>query len=151
MEQYGDQASPSRRRPTSLTPATIMTTYLLAGLAGLWTLDGLILLLAPQQVIGALREALKQTPSLLWWELVGIGCGALLIWSSHTLRYEALWLVVGGMMIVKGCFLILAPTTWWQPIVDWSLSREPVDYRFWGLGLCTLALLLLHALGWVGT
>jgi hypothetical protein len=25
-----------------------------------------------------------------------------------------------------------------------------VDYRFWGLGLCTLAVLLLHALGWIG-
>jgi hypothetical protein len=25
-----------------------------------------------------------------------------------------------------------------------------VDYRFVGIGLCTLAALLLHALGWLG-
>jgi len=31
-------------------------------------------------------------------------------------------------------------------------SREIVDldYRFVGIGLCTLAALLLHALGWLG-
>jgi len=33
---------------------------------------------------------------------------------------------------------------------DGLCVREDIDYRFCGLGLCTLAILLLYALGWIG-
>jgi len=46
--------------------------------------------------------------------------------------------------------LWLGPTELRARLLEWCLSREDVDYRFWGLGLCALALLLLHALGWIG-
>ena len=54
-------------------------------------------------------------------------------------------------MVMKGVFLAVGPEEWKQWVVGWCLGREDVDYRFWGLGLCTLALLLLRALGWLGS
>ena len=56
----------------------------------------------------------------------------------------------GGGMIAKGAFLSIGTHSWRGPVIDWYVGREDIDYRFWGLGLCTLAVLLLHALGWIG-
>jgi hypothetical protein len=60
-------------------------------------------------------------------------------------------MAAGTAMIVKGLFLALGPARIRKDVLEWCLQREDVDYRFWGLGLCTLAILLLHALGWLGT
>jgi len=46
-----------------------------------------------------------------------------------------------GHMIAKGAFLSI------RPVIEWNVGREDIDYCFWGLGLCVLAVLLLHALG----
>ena len=50
-------------------------------------------------------------------------------------------------MIIKGCFLTWGPAAWRTPLLDWCFAREAIDYRFFGLWLCMLAVLLLHALG----
>jgi hypothetical protein len=52
-------------------------------------------------------------------------------------------------MIVKGLFLLAGPPPWREPVIAWCLSREAVDYRFVGLGLVALALLLFRTLGWL--
>lgn len=39
---------------------------------------------------------------------------------------------------------------WLMTWLNWCVGREDIDYRFRGLGLCTLAVLLLYALGWIG-
>ena len=51
---------------------------------------------------------------------------------------------------LKGVFLAMGPEAWRSRLVEWCLNRDDVDYRFVGIGLCTLAALLLHALGWLG-
>jgi hypothetical protein len=50
-------------------------------------------------------------------------------------------------MIIKGGFLTWGPAAWRTPLLDWCFAREAIDYRFFGLWLCMLAVLLLHALG----
>jgi uncharacterized protein YjeT (DUF2065 family) len=105
--------------------------YLLAAIAGIWMADGLALLVAPQHVIARVREVLVLSP--------------------QELHYRLLWTIMGLTMLVKGLFLALGPDQWRHHVLQWCLRREEVDYRFWGLGLCTLAILLLHALGWVGS
>jgi hypothetical protein len=112
--------------------------------------DGLALLVAPEQVIARVRQTLSVAPSLLRWEAVAATLGVLLLVGAQGLRYQPLWALAGLGMIVKGLFLGWGPSRWRDPLVGWCLHREPVDYRFWGLGLCTLAVLLLHALGWLG-
>jgi uncharacterized protein YjeT (DUF2065 family) len=113
--------------------------------------DGLALLVAPRRVVERVREVLTLAPSILQWEGVGACLGVLLLFGAGGLRYEPLWLVAGLAMIVKGLFFALGPDQWRRELLDWCLRREDVDYRFWGLGLCALALLLLHAVGWLGT
>jgi hypothetical protein len=125
-------------------------TYVLASIAGIWAADGLALLVAPRQVITRTREALHAAPALLRWEGLAICLGVLLLVGSQGLAYRPLWLLTGTAMVAKGLFLATGPERWRQPVLDWCLHREDVDYRFWGLALCTLALLLLHALGWMG-
>lgn len=66
------------------------------------------------------------------------------------LPFRLLWIVTGLCMVIKGFFLWLAPERLRGPLVGWCMTREDIDYRFWGLGLCTLAVLLLHGLGWIG-
>jgi hypothetical protein len=125
-------------------------SYVLAAIAGVWMADGLALLVAPQQLIARVREALTMSPTVLRWEAIAATLGVLLIVGAAGLPYQPLWAATGAAMIAKGAFLAWGPSRWREPVVQWCLHREPVDYRFWGLGLCTLAVLLLHALGWFG-
>lgn len=126
-------------------------TYLLAAIAGIWAADGLALLMAPRSVVLRIKEVLLVAPSMLRWEGLAIGLGVLLLIGSQDLQYQPLWSLTGMAMVAKGVFLAAGPERWRKPVLDWCLAREDVDYRFWGLGLCTLALLLLHALGWMGS
>ncbi len=128
-----------------------MTPYVLATVAGIWMADGVCLLIAPGLLIAKLREMLTRSPSLFRWEVIPMIFGLVLIASAQDFRYQPLWTVTGSAMIAKGIFLLASPSSWRQPVLDWCMSREEVDYRFLGLGLCTLAILLLHALGWVGS
>ena len=124
-----------------------MTRYILAAIAGIWMADGLALLSAPLLVIRRLQESLQAAPNLLRWQAIGIGLGLMLLLWSTPLPYQPLWWVTGGAMVIKSCFLTWGPIAWRTPLLSWCFTREAVDYRFFGLWLCTLAVLLLHALG----
>ena len=113
--------------------------------------DGLALLLAPRHVIAHVRDVLAIAPRILSWEGLAAGLGVCLLAGTRGLHYEILWTVTGAVMVVKGAFLMMGPERWRQHVLDWCLGREDIDYRFWGLGLCTLSILLLHASGWIGT
>lgn len=127
-----------------------MTNYVLAALAGIWLADGVILLLAPHYIITQVRELLQQSPALLRWELLSIFGGLVLLYAAQELPYPWLWRMTGGGMIAKGAFLSIGAPAWRDPVIVWCVGREEIDYRFWGLGLCALAALLFHALGWIG-
>ena len=124
--------------------------YILAAIAGIWMADGLALLVAPGQVVARMREVLTLSPTLLRWEALASGLGVILLLGTEGFRYQPLWVIAGAVMVAKGLFLAVGPERWRQVLLQWCLHREEVDYRFWGLGLCALALLLLHALGWLG-
>ena len=124
-----------------------MTRYLLAAIAGIWMADGLVLLGFPLLVIKRIRDSVHQRPQLLRWEAVGIGLGAILLLGTTQLPYQPLWWTTGVAMIMKGCLLTWGPAAWRDPLLQWCFTREAIDYRFFGLWLCMLAVLLLHALG----
>lgn len=124
--------------------------YVLAAIAGVWMADGLALLVAPRHVVSRMRDMLALSPSMLRWEALAACLGLVLFVGAEGLRYQPLWMFTGTAMLVKSLLLAVGPSRWRQGLLDWCLRRDDVDYRFWGLGLCTLALLLLHALGWLG-
>ncbi|HZH49015.1 MAG TPA: hypothetical protein VFD86_04525 [Nitrospira sp.] len=127
-----------------------MKEYTLAFLAGIWAADGLSLLIAPRAVIHRVREATAMTPGIFRWQILGIAAGVVLLILGFDIAYSPLWMITAFAMMAKGALLWLGPTELRARLLEWCLSREDVDYRFWGLGLCALALLLLHALGWIG-
>lgn len=127
-----------------------MKEYALAIIAGMWLADGLALLVAPRFIIGQVRTAIQINITLWPWQLFAVLAGIVLFWAGFELRYQPLWICAAGGMVCKGLFLAFAPTQRRERVVAWSLGRGDVDYRFWGLGLCALAVLLLHALGWIG-
>ena len=127
-----------------------MKDYALAALAGVWLADGIALLVAPRFIITPVHKLPQQSPVILRWELVAIIGGVFLFFAAQELPYQWLWMMVAGGMIAKGAFLSIGTHSWRGPVVDWCVGREDIDYRFWGLGLCTLAVLLLYALGWIG-
>lgn len=116
-------------------------------IAGLWMADGLALLVAPLRVIALLKESLKVSPSILNWSVISSALGVILLFQIQELPYHPLWLVIGLAMIAKGLFFLLASIEYRHLVVKWCVNREAVDYRFWGLGLCTLSVLLLDAVG----
>lgn len=124
-------------------------SYLLMAIAGLWMADGLALLVAPLWVVGQVRQALSTSPSLLKWSGLTLVGGMILLLQASDLSYQVLWMVTGFAMVAKGGFFLLSNDDMRQSVLQWGLSREAVDYRFWGLGLCTLSLLLIHASGWL--
>lgn len=127
-----------------------MRDYALATIAGIWFADGMLLLAIPRFLITHLRETLTESPTILRWEWLAVVGGGLLLFAGENLSYQPIWMLTAAGMIAKGLFLSIGPSGWRNLVLDWCLSREDVDYRFWGLGLCMLAVLLLHALGWIG-
>lgn len=128
----------------------MMKDYALAAIAGIWLADGLSLLLVPRFVVERLREVIRQQPTIWTWQWLSVVAGAVLLVAALPLRYQPLWVLTALAMLTKGLFLALGPESWRSRLVGWCLNREDVDYRFVGIGLCTLAALLLHALGWLG-
>ena len=122
--------------------------YVLAAIAAIWIVDGLSLVVAPTLVITKMREVLALSPKILKWEGLATLLGIILVLGTHDIPYQPLWALVGAAMIIKGLFLALGPEPWRHRVLEWCLRREEIDYRFWGLGLCALALVMLHALGW---
>jgi hypothetical protein len=127
-----------------------MKEYALACLAGVWLADGVALLTAPRVVMNQVREIVLNKPGIFRWQILAVAAGFALVVLGLDLRYKLLWIIAGLGMTVKGLFLWLGSGTLRDQLIEWCLTRENVDYRFWGLGLCTLAVLLLHALGWIG-
>jgi uncharacterized protein YjeT (DUF2065 family) len=127
-----------------------MKTYILTAIAGIWLADGISLIAAPGFVIGRVRAAVEGRMVLWPWQLLSVAGGIVLGIASTNLQYQVLWMLCAGGMIVKGLFVSLAPQSWREPALMWSLGREDVDYRFWGLGLCAFGVLLLRALGRIG-
>lgn len=124
-----------------------MLDILLIALMAVWLLDGIALLANPQGVVHAVRELLaRRGGAPRWWALSSM-LGIALFLLPSSVPYRALWLVVGSSMVIKGLFLAFAPARWRDSFLAWCLSREDVDYRFWGLGLCALAIVLWHSLG----
>jgi hypothetical protein len=76
--------------------------------------------------------------------------GIFLFFAAQELLYQWLWVMMAGGMIAKGAFLSIGPHSWRRLVIDWCVGRKDIDYRFCGLSLSALALLLLHALGWAG-
>ncbi len=124
-------------------------SYLLMAIAGLWMADGLALLVAPLWIVGQVRQALSTSPSLAKWSGLTLVGGMILLLQASDLPYQVVWMVTGLAMVAKGGFFLLSNDDIRQSVLQWGLSREAVDYRFWGLGLCTLSLLLIHACGWL--
>ena len=124
-------------------------SYLLMAIAGLWMADGLALLVAPLWIVGQVRQALSTSPSLAKWSGLTLVGGMILLLQASDLPYQVLWMVTGLAMVAKGGFFLLSNDEMRQSALQWCLSREAVDYRFWGLGLCTLSVLLIHACGWL--
>lgn len=117
-------------------------------IAGLWMADGLALLVAPERMIAMLRQSLIVSPKFLkWGGLAGL-LGLALLVGTQSIAYQPLWIIVGLSMVAKGIFLYAGSDLWRISLVKWCLEREPVDYRIWGLGLCTLSILLLDAMNW---
>lgn len=110
--------------------------------------DGLALIFSPGRVIATLRQSLVVAPGFLRWGGLAALLGLCLIAGTWEMAYRPLWILVGLSMIAKGVFLYAGSDPWRLRIVTWCLAREPVDYRIWGLGLCTLSVLLLDALKW---
>lgn len=127
-----------------------MKEYALACLAAVWLADGVALLTAPRVVMNRVREIVLNKPEIFRWQILAVAAGFALLILGFDLPYGLLWIITGLGMTVKGLFLWLGSGTLREQFIEWCLTRENVDYRFWGLGLCTLAVLLLHALGWIG-
>ncbi len=124
-------------------------SYLLMAIAGLWMADGLALLAAPLWIVGQIKHAFSTSPSLTKWSWVTLVAGMILLLQAADLTYPGLWIVTGVAMVAKGGFFLLSDDETRHSVLNWCLSREAVDYRFWGLGLCTLSLLLIHSVGWL--
>jgi hypothetical protein len=126
-----------------------MEDYALAMIAGIWFADGLLLLVVPRFIITHLRRTLTESPTILHWEWLAVVGGGIVLFAGQNLVFQPLWMITAGIMIAKGFFLSMGPSEWRSRVLDWCLSRDDVDYRFCGIGLCTLATLLFRALGWI--
>lgn len=112
--------------------------------------DGVSLLIAPRAVMDRIRAVSLENPGIFRWQILAVAAGLALFALGIGLPYQPLWSIVALLMVTKGLFLWLGPAALRERVLAWCTAREDVDYRFWGLGLCTLAVLLLHALGWIG-
>ena len=66
--------------------------------------DGLVLLVAPDRVIGLLKQSVAITPTLLKWGGIAAVLGIILLIGAHNLPYQPLWGLVAVVMIAKDYF-----------------------------------------------
>lgn len=125
-----------------------MVGFVLFFIAGLWMADGIALLVAPERMITTLRQSIIVAPGFLKWGGVAGLLGMVLLVMTPGMAYQPLWVIVGLSMVAKGIFLYAGSDIWRLRLVKWCLEREAIDYRLWGLGLCTLSILLLDAMNW---
>lgn len=122
--------------------------YVLAVIAALWLFDGLLLVSTPRSIVTLLERGLRESPELLRWEALAAGLGLCVLIGATQLRLVPLWIGAGAGMVGLGLFLALGPDPLRQRVLRWCLTRDDLDYRFAGIGLCTLAVLLFYDLGW---
>lgn len=101
-------------------------------------------------MIGQIRQTLVASPLPRRWSGLTLVAGMILLLDASDLTSQGLWMVIGVAMAVKGGFLLLSNEGTCRSALQWCVSREAVDDRFWGLGLCALSMLLIHALGGFG-
>lgn len=86
---------------------------------------------------------------MLRWELLPIIGGVFLLFAVQELPYQWLWMVTTGSMIAKGDSCRLEYTrAVGRSSIGLSAERRHLPAR--ELDHCALAILLLHALGWIG-
>jgi len=120
----------------------------LAALAGVCLANSIALRVAPCYVITQARELLQQFPAILRWELLPIIGGVFLLFARAGTALPMALDGDGRIRDHQGAFLSIETHSRRRPVIDWWVGQAGVDYRFRGLGLCTLAILLLYALGW---
>ena len=144
------QPHPSTPHNPSVFLGLAVTDYALAAIAGIWLADGIALLIAPRLVMTQVRDVIRQSPSVLRWEVMSIIGGLFLLFAGQNVPSQPFWFITAAGMVCKGTFLTVGPQAWRDRVLAWCEAREDIDLRFWGLGLCALAVFLLHALGWIG-
>ena len=67
------------------------------------------------------------------WALVPFGLGLLLLWAAPASRAPRLIQVMGGLGVLKGAYLLLAPAGQLAGVVRWWHQLSPSGHRWWGL------------------
>ena len=117
-----------------------MTIYLWC-ISIFWMAIGVTFVIIPS----SLKKILKLFSKLPKIALGGIPLilGLLLILSSSASSFSFYIAMLGMLGIVKGLSILLIPMDTLKTTVKWWLNQYPALYRFWGIVLIILALLVI--------
>jgi hypothetical protein len=116
-----------------------LTGLLIAGLGGctVWR---------PKPLIWLLRQAQKEIPFSLM-ALLRSAIGVIMLVWARACHRPAVIVVVGILVIVGGVFMIVAPRSRSQQIIQWFLRQPVWVHRLWGIVAAIFGLLVIWA-GW---
>ena len=80
------------------------------------------------------------------WALVTAGFGVLFVWAATASRISPFIYVLGGLTMLKGIYLLLAPRAQLVGLVDWWNRLPQLAYRVWGAVALALGGLIVATL-----
>jgi hypothetical protein len=104
------------------------------------------LLIAPAWTVVILERVLSDEFRLfVLTQLIMIVSLALVVGTSG-LRFQALWIMLGSLGLLKGLFFTWARIGRREAVLDWALKRPFWEYRVCGIILVVLATVLVHGI-----
>ena len=77
------------------------------------------------------------------WALLPLGLGLLLLWAAPASRAPRFIQVLGGLGVLKGAYLLIAPAGQLAGVVRWWHQLPPAGHRWWGLASLLLGAAIL--------
>jgi uncharacterized protein YjeT (DUF2065 family) len=101
-------------------------------LGGYMAIAGVLLLLHPTFGKQCVDVLLKDKVSRRW-AVVTVLLGVLIWWAAPASGVSRFIQVLGGITVVKGLYLIIAPREQLRRVIDWWYGLPRTAVRYWGV------------------
>jgi len=117
----------------------------LAVLGGYMIIAGVLLGVKPAMV-RRYSEACLQERARRGWAVFTAVLGVLIVWASPVSRTPLFIQVLGGLTLLKGAYLLLAPKDQLPRVLNWWFQRPRRSYVLWGLTSLVLGVAIITTL-----
>lgn len=123
-----------------------MRAVVFTGLGVVWFSLGMGLIIAPAWFIEILARLASDEFRIFILIQLGMVLSLALVVGTAGFSFRALWILVGGVGLANGLFLLWSPVGRREAFLDWWFKRPFWVYRAWGTVMIGLATTLAYGI-----